>query len=675
MSAPSSSTAASHRDRRRSLKTILHLPLFPGPRQPALAPLSSATGPDSSASVSLPEDILREIAQELSQSDILNVSLASSHIRNLLIPELYRTVHLKSSRSCKSALAMLVRKPELSQHIQKLAVRPNYYLSWPNRDVHLPEAWVAQVISRIARKKGLKQLRTFDWDGLEMPEDDLWRTLRNSCPELKEVFSNVGFQPLNPNSELFQFSDLTNFSLSVRHGLGESDIFPTHEPLPPALWTMLLHRCPALTELTLCSFSASHRLFDLAPLASASWPSLSSLTLGAFGYASDFTIAAPPAAPFAAFLAAHPGLTYLRLAWNFKRWMSPDDPADLGLVFEFPEGLEAFSGVMQQLPSTPPSSLPLTPTSLSLTPSLPLPLTTPTLNININTTLTTLDLMCEPLYASRADRLCAALRLLPSLTGLELWVHIPEPNAGHEGFFRELWGAATGLEDLHFMCTTGFGKKPLAELARSLDVLPNLRTFALTKGHRYADESMRRSAVRIFGAVAAGARAREVASAANSNWTWVGSGSTLTLPSPAPSIHGADTTTPPSLTPPTTTTTLTPTPQTSSRLTQINIRWARASCRNHLKQEGTYERISASMPCPPAASSSATSSQIKRRGTFGGKGAGKAALDRCGEEEGLGEAATIDAWERGLRAVGGAFDRRYQFVLAPPPPPSSSASG
>ncbi|KAK7020060.1 hypothetical protein R3P38DRAFT_3272900 [Favolaschia claudopus] len=314
--------------------------------------------------------------------------------------------------------------------------------------------------------------------------------------------------------------------------------------------------------------------------------------------------------------------------------MSPDDPEDLKLVFAFPERLEAFSGVMQQ--ATP-------------------------------------DLMCEPLYASRAARLRAALRLLPSLTGLELWVHIPEPNAGHEGFFRELWGAAVGLEDLHFMCTTGFGKKPLAELARSLDVLPNLRTFALTKGHRYADESMRRSAVRIFGAVAAGARARASSSNSNSNWTWVSQsqgnsaeGSTLTLAS------SEDSDTPPSPSSTTRNTT------TSSRLTQINIRWARASCRNHLKQEGTYERISTLTCCPPAASSDSSTLRGKRRGTFGGGGA---ALDRGGDEVGEGvkeggerETATIDAWERGLRAVGGAFDRRYQFVLAPPPP-SSSASG
>jgi hypothetical protein len=197
---------------------------------------------------------------------------------------------------------------------------------------------------------------------------------------------------------------------------------------------MILNRCPNLTELTLCSFSASNRLFAIDRVAEGRWPHLSSLALGAFGYNSDFTLAAPPAAPFATFLAAHPGLTYLRLEWNFKRWMSPDEGDAFGLTL--PTKLDAFSGIVQQLPAP----------SIALTPLA---------------ALTSLDLMCEPLYAARAPALCAALRALPSLTSLELWVHVPESRAGHEAFFCELWGSAPKLEDLHFMCTTAFGKVSL----------------------------------------------------------------------------------------------------------------------------------------------------------------------------------------------------------------------
>lgn len=202
------------------------------------------------------------------------------------------------------------------------------------------------------------------------------------------------------------------------------DIFPSHEELPTPLWDMLLNRCPNLTELTICSFSASHRLFAVNRVTEGRWPALSSLTLGAFGYNSDFTLATLPATPFASFLDAHPTLTYLRLAWNFKRWMSPDDTIDLPL----PPTLDAFSGIAQQLP------------------------------VGGCNSLTTLDLMCEPLYSARAPALRTVLRALPLLTSLELWVHVPEPRAGHEAFFRELWASVPGLEDLHFMCTTAFGK-------------------------------------------------------------------------------------------------------------------------------------------------------------------------------------------------------------------------
>jgi hypothetical protein len=74
---------------------------------------------------------------------------------------------------------MLAGRPELCANIQKLTLRPNYYLAWPMRDVRLDEDWVANKTSVIA--KTLTHLRTFDWDGLEMPRDELWLTLRNSC--------------------------------------------------------------------------------------------------------------------------------------------------------------------------------------------------------------------------------------------------------------------------------------------------------------------------------------------------------------------------------------------------------------------------------------------------------------------------------------------------------------
>ncbi|KAJ7181825.1 hypothetical protein C8R46DRAFT_1313313 [Mycena filopes] len=97
------STTTGSRDRRRSLKTLLHLPLFPHAPTSAQNPITSAGA--AGLHISLPADILHEIVEELPPSDLLSVSLT------------------------------------------KLAVRPNYHLAWPTRDVTMAEG---QVVSEIA---------------------------------------------------------------------------------------------------------------------------------------------------------------------------------------------------------------------------------------------------------------------------------------------------------------------------------------------------------------------------------------------------------------------------------------------------------------------------------------------------------------------------------------------
>ena len=92
------------------------------------------------------------------------------------MPALYDTVILKSSRNCKATLEMLRRRRHICGYIRKLAVRPNYYLAWPRPDEELNEAWVVDMIDEIS--KDLKTMHTFDWDGLELPKDSLWTTLR-----------------------------------------------------------------------------------------------------------------------------------------------------------------------------------------------------------------------------------------------------------------------------------------------------------------------------------------------------------------------------------------------------------------------------------------------------------------------------------------------------------------
>ncbi|KAL0958693.1 hypothetical protein HGRIS_014025 [Hohenbuehelia grisea] len=479
--------------RRKSLKSLLHIPLLP--RNDDIAQQRITSNARSTRGTSVPADIILSIADWLAPCDVLNLSLTSRAVRSLLIPALYATVVLKSSRQCRVALTALLEQPAVCATVRKLAVRPNYYLAWPKPDEHLDEQWVVDAIIRIAPK--LTGLHTFDWDGLEMPEDYLWPALRQFCPQLRTVYSNVGSKPLDPESQLFNFTNLTSFSLIVRHGLGGSDLFPTAEELPERLWDMLLNKCPDLEEISICSFSSSARLFSFDQITSARWPKLHTLTLGSFGYTSDFLISQPSDDALSGFLAAHQALKHVRLSWNFKRWISPETiPLSLPET-ALPE-LKTYIGIYQQLAQLP------NPAAIE-----------------------TLDLTCEPIYEMRVADICPVLRSLTALTSLDVWVYIPSPGNDYYSFFQLIIGSCPTLKELHFMCTTSFTSKPLKQLSSLLRLLPDLKTFTLTKGHKYRDESMLQSALRII--------------------------------------------------------------KDNPGLTQVNIRSAREKCPNHLKQEGAYE--------------------------------------------------------------------------------------
>ncbi|KAJ7435988.1 hypothetical protein B0H11DRAFT_2366080 [Mycena galericulata] len=212
------------------------------------------------------------------------------------------------------------------------------------------------------------------------------------------------------------------------------------------------------------------------------------------------------------------------------------------------------------------------------------------------------------------------------------------------------------MSSLFTLCTHLGPIKPLTDLARALRLLPRLRAFALTKGHRYVDESMRASALRVWRALALPASC----------------GNAPAMPDPDVELE-----------------------EPRAPLTQVSIRWARAACRNHLKQEGTYERVvvravpssAAGFTSPTAlatAPSSVDDTPLSRdRNRNGGKGAvwrrdvsntekGRGRESAGGEnkntQEGKRDArdrdrVEVEAWERGLRAVGGAFERQYRFAM------------
>ncbi len=95
----------------------------------------------------------------------------------MLTSSLYRTLTLQSSNDCKVILEMLLKRKDLCGYIRELVVRPNYYQAWPQPDKRICEVWVANAIKKISRH--LKAIRSFDWDGLELPDDSLWSELRS----------------------------------------------------------------------------------------------------------------------------------------------------------------------------------------------------------------------------------------------------------------------------------------------------------------------------------------------------------------------------------------------------------------------------------------------------------------------------------------------------------------
>ncbi|KAH6901579.1 hypothetical protein BKA70DRAFT_1309011 [Coprinopsis sp. MPI-PUGE-AT-0042] len=430
--------------RRRSFHRILARPTsyYGGPGEVRAGPSSPIQKPST---LILNADVLGEITEYLSASDTLSLCLCSSQLYSTLLP---------CSRTLRS-------NRHLCGYIRKLAVRPNYYLSWPQQDQYLDEQWVAMQLVDLCGDLSL--LTTFDWDALELPDDRLWEALRIGCPSLKSVFANVGTRPINPESNLFSFSNLTSFSLIVRHGLGGSVHFPTPEELPPHFWDMILERCPDLEELAICSFSSAWP--------EGRWPSLNSINLGPFGYSSDWSLG--PASlvnsedgRLGEFFEFHSKLKYIRFLWNFSKWMSPESiPFAHKLQKTALPNVDTYIGVYQQLLEMPKQTLSKIKTG-------------------------------RPYF--RLGDVCRALRRMKSLTSLDLWIHMAaRPHADHSAFFRAIVKSCPKLTDLHLMCTTS-----LTVLLVQLAELPNLKRFSLTKGHTYlADDNMLNTATRIVKAL------------------------------------------------------------------------------------------------------------------------------------------------------------------------------
>ncbi|KAG6830405.1 hypothetical protein H0H92_000901 [Tricholoma furcatifolium] len=258
----------------------------------------------------IPTEVIKTVGYyTLSLRDVLSISLTCRRARAALLPRLYSIVELATNRQCKIALEGFMRYPKLARHIRSLTVRPNNVERSSSND-YLDEEYVAGVIATMACHMPL--LRSFLWDGLEMPNDKLWIALRQFCPLLKSVGTSVGYLPIRNTDSLFDFRDLISFTLSVKSDSLEwlLDERPKTEKLPRRCWEMLLEHCPNLEELTIGGSAPSPRIFNTRHVTAGRWPRLRKLTLGDMQLqpAADHDGKGSPRFTLSQFLIMHPRL-------------------------------------------------------------------------------------------------------------------------------------------------------------------------------------------------------------------------------------------------------------------------------------------------------------------------------------------------------------------------------
>ncbi|KAF8207084.1 hypothetical protein K438DRAFT_1962716 [Mycena galopus ATCC 62051] len=375
-----------------------------------------------------------------------NDRVKSRTIFNQLLPVLYASVDLKSSGICCIVLKHLASKPHLAAYIRKLVVRPNHPSRWARaNEKSVEESWVSDVLEQLASSGHLENLQTFIWDGLESPKDFLWLGLRLNCPLLRFVGTSVGLttQKLDPESHLFDFRDLTGFSLVTQKFVRWINLY-TGQTLPDRLWEMLLVHSPNLVELTIDGTCLVSQLWNIRRIFTGRWRFLRSLSLGNISSRMldtdtlDGTI----------FLKAHPSLE--RLAF-FGSLSGHSNGVSSLLLMPLPR-LEAFSGKMNQLKEVSSAQLP---------------------------SLRSLRLSD---FFSPAALFAPIVQGFPSITSLAVCVNfLDTTNGGHQGFFNHLLSSCPQLTHVEISATSSF---TLDYFSDAIRFTPHLRTFILTLPRR-----------------------------------------------------------------------------------------------------------------------------------------------------------------------------------------------
>ncbi|KAF9463246.1 hypothetical protein BDZ94DRAFT_1308981 [Collybia nuda] len=451
----------------RSRSPIPNIRRFFRFKSPNTTALSSWGGPVHI----IPADVFSEIGKYMpSLRDILNLSLSCRRAREALIPQLYTTTELRSNRHCKVALEAFSTQPHIASRVRNIVICPNGVE--PQGELQ-NETSISDMISLVA--KNLSSLETFFWDGLELPDEEIWINLKNSCPRLRGIKTTIGSSPLQNSSHLFDFDNLTQFSISVKSTSlkwlagGRTRI----EKFPRRFWEMILERCPNLEELTIGGVAPSPRCFDIQHVTRGRWPRLQSLTLGDMillqcdGEQRSQNCFPGENHSFTGFLVAHPSLREI----SFQHSGGKNFPSSFSLPDSALPKVTSFSGPLKYVTT------------------LPNPMLLQAL------TLTSLyhSIMSFP-------STCTILKGLPSLLSLSIWIDLSFSNRKilHDDgdIFRSLLESCPQLVHFDVKCFT----RPtfhINEFAVALRYAPQLKSFSLTKMYKAGEEDMILTALRV----------------------------------------------------------------------------------------------------------------------------------------------------------------------------------
>ncbi|KAJ7928902.1 hypothetical protein B0H13DRAFT_1966761 [Mycena leptocephala] len=427
----------------------------------------------------LPEDILLETARHLPSVDLLSLALTSFRFLNLFLPTLYSSVDLRNNAHCQHTLKFLLTHPAIARCIKTLIVRPNneeWAQPTPQSSMREIESWVVVTIDQMATH--LVNLKTFIWDGREFPKyDNMWHSLRVSCPELRHVGVTVGLgdftfrsrKVMPTNSTLFQFNDLIGFTLRVKQLVG-SGLHPPFDELPQTFWDMLLERCPHLQHLTIDT--DNERYIDVRPLFQGRWPSLRQLTLGDFVILDAFATVDPLGTNngMTNFLAYHQRLEHVVLhqleGWYF--------PLSLSLPPTALPNLKHFSARFLMIRHIP----------------------------NV-LSLESLELMNHPHGMYRMAGAIWAISQLPALVSLRIWIDCHDSGdadvkSEHLKYFTDILAAAPQLLHLDISCSSD-PTFPMTELSTALSTTHRLCSLVVTQVKKVTREGdMLKDAMLLF---------------------------------------------------------------------------------------------------------------------------------------------------------------------------------